>query len=208
MKNLSFKYTIFSLIGVLLAMCFVSCEKKPSEVQTTDVLSQEVKSNLITLRDSVFSLRKKAFASEQEKLKSTQALIDEIETTFKNYDAALINSLKEQHKQMEAALYDTVTMGDEAVMDKYDLLTSHVIASLQKIGSEPDFKKYARANVLLEAVLAADSDDFMLRKDYNSAALAFNHLLTQYQTALDKAEEPFKSMTKAILFWGEASVEQ
>jgi len=184
-----------------LAMMIACRQTPPSENPISDSLSSVESENqylsIQALQDSINLYRNKAFDSERIKLESGAELLKEIAQTIPHYPIAIWQEAESNLNAMRNALYDSVSMGNEAVMDTYDKKTADFISSIDKlVNNTPDFKKYARAVLIYEEIKMFDNMDFSIRKEYNQYAIQYNELLRNGKI---KGE-------KVLLFWGEPSI--
>jgi hypothetical protein len=170
----------------------------PTEEAAT--LDQQV----LLLRDSVESLKRQAFASESEKIRSSEMWLDEVSNVVANYDMAKWGEIKSLRENVVALAYTEATMSDLAAMEKYDNACEQMVAAIQDFVTEtPDINKYARANLLASDIVAANASDFNIRKDYNVYVAQFNNLLQDHGDEIKELGAQFADLKAYPLFYGE-----
>jgi hypothetical protein len=211
------------LIGLFIGINLLvsSCEKKGTEGEGGNVVSENsdnenwktseeentkvpLNVQIDQLLSNIDTLQKQAFASEQTKVKSGLMLIDEIKLSLKKYDNSKLTELQTLCKEMETALYNEQTMGNESAMVAYDAATEKFIKALNSfVETTPELSQHARARVLLNEIIQADGSDFMLRKNYNSAVEEYNKLINRKKDDLNGLGEKYKNLSLKKLFYGE-----
>ncbi|MCS7004088.1 MAG: hypothetical protein NZM38_02045 [Cytophagales bacterium] len=182
---------MWKLLIVFAIGALVACQRNTTNQES------KIDANIIALEDSIRLYRQKAFESEKIKLENAAELLKEIEQSIPIYDKTLWIETQQKLASMREAMYDSISMGDEKVMDNYDRKTAEMLSSLERlIQKTPDFYKYARAKLLYEEIKFYDNSDFKIRKEYNAYASEYNDLIRKGKI----------SGKKVILFWGEPTI--
>ncbi|UZR92962.1 hypothetical protein [Chondrinema litorale] len=204
------KLRYFAYLLLISSFYITGCKESnnSSNDNQTNSKSNEEKSTVISqmleLKDSIESYQKKAFALEEEKISSTTALIDEVKNVVTGYDAATLMNIQKQLDVLKAKKYTKETLDDESVMLAYDDACDSLVNLVQLLATETeDFSKYNRANLLINDILDANSQDFFVRKDYNSYVLDYNNLLEANKSTIEASGSQELPLEKYPLFYGE-----
>jgi len=209
------------LMGMLLWACRNSQqntadepkeEKTPEDIEWENALKedqaelplgQQVETLLMTITD----LHKSAFDSEQEKVNSSQLLINEIEQSMTSYNRKSLDSIKQHLALVTNSLYTEESMGDLAVMETYDTHTEALIKGWKSFReNNEEFESHARAVTIYEDILKADQSDQNIRTNYNRAVHDFNKLLEEHGSELAALDEKYKNLKPYVFFYGEDPV--
>jgi hypothetical protein len=125
---------------------------------------------------------------DDEKLLFMERLLKEVEYT-QNYDRTVMDSLVSRVDEVKQMRYDRLSMGESALIDKYDAAAYDLSVDLIRYASEhPNYEQYPLMEELIEDIRKKDSDVLMLRVDYDQAARAYNSFVVdkkKYMSELD-----------------------
>ncbi|MCS6833392.1 MAG: hypothetical protein NZ521_07440, partial [Flammeovirgaceae bacterium] len=198
----------------------MACEKKTNKESPATVATDSLSTaseeefdklplhrQLDILLVEIDSFKNMAFASEQIKVKSGKMLLEEVEASVKKYDFAKLNELRKLHQAMEASLYTEAHISDSTKILAYDAATEKFINKLKEfVEQTPEFMQHARARLLLNEVLQADVNDFMIRKNYDEAIYKFNRLLRSNAQELEKLGGKYKKLSVRKTFYGDEAL--
>lgn len=209
--RLSLRAKIFFCL--LLCSAFAGCKKDDQAADTpqdnwgTESVAVPLAEQLTTLRDSLESLKRQAYASENEKINTTQLFLEEVANLMPNYDKAQWDRISALRQQVAGSIYTDATLSDLAKMEAYDQICEQMVAQMQEFAEKtPDFSKYSRARELLSDVLRANSHDFVIRKDYNTYARQLNALLESQPDEIKALGAAFSTLAPYPIFYGEAEM--
>lgn len=211
------KYRLVFCLFLLLAACGKSRknadnkDKTPAETEEDVWVLEEEKADaplhqtLDMLQDSIRAFRLQAFASEAEKLESTLALLQEIETSFvAPYDTEALAAVRVAHIRASKMCYDSLTLAQESVMLAYDEATEELMGAWGNfVQNSEEFPQHARAKLLWKDIQNADQSDFRIRNTYyNAHAMEYNRLLIEKAHEIRQLGEKYQALKPFPLFYG------
>lgn len=210
------------LMGALFMACSSNQEKndttKEEVVKTPEELEWEkalkdstldlpLNEHVDMLLSTIQEYHKQAFDSEQEKLNSSQLLIDEIEQSMETYDRTAFKKIKAYLEETKNSLYTEESMSSLEAMETYDVHTMQLIIAWKDFReATDDFDNHARAVVIYEDIMKADKSDQGIRTNYNTMVHDFNKLLDEKGDEIKALGEQYATLEPFIFFYGEDPV--
>ncbi|NJN27693.1 MAG: hypothetical protein HC819_17855 [Cyclobacteriaceae bacterium] len=182
--NLSWK------IG-LIALLFYHCDGNKQKT----LKAPQSDSLMITygiLQDSVQRNWEIMIADDDEKLALLNRLLQEVSHT-NNYDKLKFNELKSNIDQLKAMRYDQQTMGESALIDKYDSAT--IVVSDQVIGfarSHPRYDDFPLMEELVQEINAKNNYILLHRNHYDFWAKELNSYTDENGESIKRIEPDFR----------------
>ena len=159
---------------------------------------------LTNLQSSITRYETMAFESEEAKLNGSLLLIEEVTQSLKDYSRSELESIQKLYNNAKDALYTKETMADPDVMDTYDAKILTLIEAWKAFKENtPEFEKHARAKIIYDDIMKADSQDLVIRSRYNLNVSDFNKILTDKKEEVKELGYNFKIMKPYPFFWGE-----
>lgn len=205
------------LFGLIL---FTSCDKEDQSTNQVPLTEEDklwkeaqkankepektLPEQLDFLKDSITRYETLAYESEEAKLNGTLLLIEEVEQSIKQYDAALLSQVKATYKEARAALYTKDNLADPNVMDTYDAKILAMINAVKKFKEQTaEFDRHQRAVLIYNDILTADNKDLLLRSRYNMNVSDFNRLLEDKEDEIDDLDYQYRRLKPYPFYWGE-----
>lgn len=166
-------------------------------------LNQRVDLLLATIQE----YQKLAFDSEQEKVNSSQLLVEEVEQSMTTYNQSSLDSIKRFLEETKSSLYTDESMGDLEAMELYDEHTASLIEAWKRFRTNnEEFENHARAITIYQDIMRADKNDQGIRTNYNLTVHDFNKLLAEQEDEIEALGEKYKDLEAFVFFYGEDPV--
>jgi len=160
---------------------------------------KQVKTKYIALTDSLDTVWKEMFASDDKKLEDVKRLLDEVSYTD-TYDVHKLDKIKQMRENVFKVRYKPLTM-TSAEIDAYDNATDSLLyATYALVDANPEMKNHTITENLVNEIQAEDGKVIIFRVHYDHFAKEFNALLENNARRLEKMENPYNTYQKRPLF--------
>lgn len=174
-------------------------EKAHSDTLPEMPLQEKVDMMLATIQE----YHKQAFASEQEKVNSSQLLIEEVEQSITSYNHRSLDSIKRFLESTKNSLYTEETMANLEGMEVYDEHTASLVEGWKRFRkNNEEFENHARAIAIYEDIIKADQSDQGIRTNYNLMVHDFNQLLETKKSEIEALGENYVGLEPFVFFYG------
>lgn len=172
----------FFISCVLLPLILLTggCNKKtstalnPTTIDSLKSVFQEISTDLDASWNQMIK-------DDDEKLDNLRRVLQEVEYSGK-YNRLKLDSLKKDIDQLEAARYDSETMSDSELINRYDSMTNQVMGEVTIFTTRLEqFEQYPIMGQLLQEVFEADDRVLHHRIEYDRIAKRYNSFLESYQ---------------------------
>jgi hypothetical protein len=137
---------------------------------------------------------------DSKKISNLQLLLDEIQK-LKSNGTDTLDSLRQMVSMLEEMRYDSVTVRNSDLIDKYDSANTAVSnAVLDYVENIPEAEYNPMINVLVDQVMSANNSVLLYRIRYDRFSEDFNIFLEKYKNVMSDIDSSGGPVYKRPMF--------
>lgn len=194
------KNAIRILLLFLFAAACSSRINQQTEEQLTDEQFDSLRAVYYGLDDSLSHAWTVMMEDDSKKISNLQLLLDEIQK-LKSTGTDTLDSLNQMVSMLEEMRYDSVTVRNSELIDKYDSANTAVSnAVLDYVENIPEAEYNPMINVLVDQVMSANNSVLLYRIRYDRFSEDFNIFLEKYKNVMSNIDSSGGPVYKRPMF--------
>lgn len=180
---------LYKIIYFSIAVLFLLSSCKTGDKKKKDKVSLDsLQTTYQAINDSLDAAWSKMIADDNEKLKNSKRLLQEVSYT-NAYNKAQYEDLQEQLIDLKDMRYDRKSMANSDAIDQYDAASSQVIYKVMTFAtSHPQYEEFSLMKELVKEIQDAQNRVLLMRVHYDHAAKDYNQFIEIHHELMDEID--------------------